>query len=831
MIRPSIRKPAPGARSRRGSALFAVVPLAILVLSLMVAFVGTSVETSRATVSQQASFRARAAAQTAASLAITKLWGDFESSAGSGSQMWALRKHLDKLGLVDQSTSDAPQRTEYVGQLGMPTDDDGNMLVDGVEIERLDVYRVDQWDSTELVIEVDAVARRGVDGSTTERHSSVQEIFRIAPPAWGGLDYALLANNINCLLCHTTIDNAERYYNRTPALTGTFEGVQLGSLETMHFRSNPDSRIAGRALIGGDAIYGDGDDIDWSGFNFKGARMDDGLLIEDGFGNLDWQALASFDPDDPKGDANLYLDFYEHEGDTDHVLPDSFPPPFPDNGGIDPITGEERPELAGNRVVDDSEFFAAVANSAGSVSGGNVSVVPKGDTIFNQALLDKMQKGTDSGLSGVTDGNVYLHGTADDPIRLDGDIAIDGDLIISGYVLGEGAIRARGNVYVPSDLIYADQGRDTASRTFGSAATGQNNSLAIAAGGNVVVGDPYRPAWDHGNATNGETNGSFNFIMDELAIFNRQEWIKTQPTLPGAWEQYETGVSVSWKDEKVKQTYWQTVTTYKWVKTGNKIQQPKYKWITVTTGSGPYATTTKQKVQDGWTWVDEKKKVVSGTKLVEKTKWVKTGKKIKVETPIMGWRQPEIDNPYYVEGHVPRYYSFGEGTPVPIFNKDGYFDPASQHWKSDERAADWDTSKLTLAYEADKGDPMLYDADGEPIAVVSTVAPTGGWITDQFMGKLIAEHQKMRQSGSKTLEIDATIYSANSILGAVTPRGNSDLNGELLVNGGIVAADVGLLAPGGTRINFDGRGARALAITSDKGLVVSRRLSAPLHRP
>ena len=76
---PNLLKPH-GLRPRahqRGTALFAVVPIAILVMALMVAFVGTSVENSRATIASQASFRARAAAQNAASIAIANLWGDF----------------------------------------------------------------------------------------------------------------------------------------------------------------------------------------------------------------------------------------------------------------------------------------------------------------------------------------------------------------------------------------------------------------------------------------------------------------------------------------------------------------------------------------------------------------------------------------------------------------------------------------------------------------------------------------------------------------------------------------------------------------------------------
>lgn len=816
----------------RGTALFAVVPIAILVMSLMVAFVGTSIETSRATVAHQATFRARAAAQNAASMAIAALWGDFEqATAGTQAQMWSFRTHMDSLGVTDQSGASKPYRTAFAGKLGLPAMENGKHEVDGIEIERLEVYRTDQWDATEIVIEVDAVARRGVDGSTTERRSSVQEVFTIAPPEWEGLDFALLANNVNCLLCHTTIDNAERYYNNAPALAGSYDPVKVGSIDSIHFRSDPDSRVAGRLLIGGDAIKGDGTNIDdWSNFNLKTAKLNADLMLwEDNFQNLKFEKLSLFDGAAPSADATMYLDFFQDQASTDLELPSTFPSPFPDNGGYDPITGKPRTDLAGNRKVDESEFIATVQGSQGTISGGNISVSGLGERISSDSDRAKFMNGTDLTISGLTDGNVFLHGTKADPIVLSGDVAINGDVILSGYVIGEGTVRAKGNVYVPGDLIYADNGRNTATRQFGVASDGRTNSLAVAAGGNVIIGDFYRPAWGSGTPTNGHTSGSFNFTMDELAIFNRQEWMKTQPTLPGKTEKVQDGVTVSYVNEKVKETYWKTVNVYKWVKTGKKIKVQQYKWIWVSNGkSGEYGEKTKTKVPNGFTWKDETKRVKTGTKKVKMTRWVNTGKKIRKETPKYKWVTPQVQNPYFVASHTPRYYSFSEGSTVPIFNKEGHFDPATKHWLSEEHAGAWDSSKLTYADADNKRDPLLYNGDGTPKAVVSTIAPTADWVSPSMMQKIIELSQAKSQSGSKTIEIDATLYSANSILGTVPSSKSPHTDGKLLVNGGIVAADVGILAPNGTQVNYDGRGARSLSIRSDIGLGVTRRLSAPL---
>lgn len=814
---------------RRGSALFAVVPLMILVMSLMIAFVGTSVDNSRANVEYNSSFRANAAAQNAASLAIAQIWANFETSGTPGNQLWAFRQHLNTVGLADQSDSSLPTRTSILGDVGIPRDVDGRLTVDGIEIERIDVHRIDDFEATQIVIEVDAVSRRGVDDADVASRASVQEIFSVAPPAWDGLQYAMLANNINCLLCHTDIDNAERYYNTNPTLVGTFDAVQLGSLETLEVHHDPHSTIAGRALIGGRAQGLWGNDINWNNVGFKAAKTLDGKIVEDGFGNLIYEKMSKFDPDaDNDDDASLYLDFYNEGAESDHELPSSFPSPFPDNGGVNPVTGEEMPELAGNGIIDDSEFFATVGDSFGTLTGGAISVMEKGAKVQNNSALNKLKAGTDNSISGITDGNVYLHGTKDNPIVLSGDIAIDGDLILSGYVMGAGAIRARGNVYIPSDLIYADAGRGTDQRQFGLTSDGKVNSVALAAGGNVVLGDPYRPAWGSGKETTGDHTGSLNFLMDELAIFNRQEWAKTQETLPGAWEKYQTGTRVWYTDEKVKQAYWKTVKKWKWVNTGRKIKKPKYKWVTVTVGQAPYQSTQRKKVQNGWTWVDEKKRVLAGTRRVKKWRWVKTGKKIRHEEPTYGWRQPDVPNPSYDPDHRPRYYSFSEDKNVPIFNKGIHFDGDTGSWKGPLRPEDWNKGRLSYANQKNKNDPFLFDGQGNPIATVSTVAPTDGWIKADVLRGMILDLQGQDQSGSKTLEIDATLYSANSIMGMITYRGSSDLNGKLLVNGGIVAADVGLLAPAGTQVNHDTRGATLLEIASDKGLVVSRHLSAPL---
>ncbi|MEM9803457.1 MAG: hypothetical protein AAGA20_24280, partial [Planctomycetota bacterium] len=170
------------AAPQRGAALLALAPITMLMVSLMLAFMGTTVDTSRGSTSALDSFRARAAAQSAASLAIADLWGDFEAIGGDDEQIWVFRNYLDGIGFADQALTDPPIRPNYMANLALAADIDGDRHIDGVEIERVDVHRIDNWDSTSLVVEVDAVMRLGEDGSSRERRSSIRETFTIAPP-------------------------------------------------------------------------------------------------------------------------------------------------------------------------------------------------------------------------------------------------------------------------------------------------------------------------------------------------------------------------------------------------------------------------------------------------------------------------------------------------------------------------------------------------------------------------------------------------------------------------------------------------------------------------
>ena len=153
---------------------------------------------------------------------------------------------------------------------------------------------------------------------------------------------------------------------------------------------------------------------------------------------------------------------------------------------------------------------------------------------------------------------------------------------------------------------------------------------------------------------------------------------------------------------------------------------------------------------------------------------------------------------------------------------------------SDERAGrddgKWDYTKLTQLDPDDSSEPLLFDSSGAPIAVVSSITPTDDWISAKYMATAIDLAMTGDPGDDKTFEVNATLYSANAIIGVTPSNDSPNTNGKMIVNGGLVGADVGLLAPEGTQVNYDGRGSRALSISSESGLEVTRRLTAPRIR-
>jgi hypothetical protein len=171
-----------------------------------------------------------------------------------------------------------------------------------------------------------------------------------------------------------------------------------------------------------------------------------------------------------------------------------------------------------------------------------------------------------------------------------------------------------------------------------------------------------------------------------------------------------------------------------------------------------------------------------------------------------------VVNPFYKGAdYVPRFYQFGPGDAVPIYNKGSglYFDPASKTWRGPETPFSWDMNMISVYNPSDTTNPLFFDqTTGAPKATVLQVTANGGWLADQVYENATSAWENSLAQGTP-FQVDGLMYTNNAILGSI--RRNSKFEGAMKVNGSMICADLGLLAPGksssataGTAANLPG---------------------------
>ncbi len=356
--------------------------------------------------------------------------------------------------------------------------DDGPLVIDpatGVTVDSITIERRDTINGIDLAIQA-----LGNKGGMRQR---VEQSVRISGQPFAGFEYCVLANNINCILCHAGFYSVDERNNTDPELFGTFDRVKVASLEALLYRTNTaDSNVAGSVYTRGNVFnetykpLSPTDISNSKGFKGFAFSTDDGTLDQDGDGDLIGDQKLTYSGVDgdgrPQPFDSLYTN-YPTDPDlmTDGPLPETFPAPYPDDDG--------------DRYIDDSEFEEIADRLNGSVQGGIAYGVLPGD-VYDQPALPAASNGAmaDLASSGRYDGNVVLVGTDANPIILDGEVAINGDLVIQGKVKGRGQVFVRGNTYITGDVTYAD-----APGEFGVAADGTENAFGLVTGGSVLMGD------------------------------------------------------------------------------------------------------------------------------------------------------------------------------------------------------------------------------------------------------------------------------------------------------------------------------------------------------
>lgn len=489
------RMRSPRRRRRRGQALFIAIIFIALVLALSLTLSQVASNNNARVAGNRHGELLLNAARAGLAQSRLQMWEAYlQANGGKAGNGDSFKAYLAGLGLDAGETNTLAAMTLDPGALGG--------LMTQVTVTRT-VQRQDQDASVFLVLS--AVAR-DAQGETRR----AEEVLRMGGQPFEGFRFALLANNVNCIFCHASFDNVTRYYGEKD---GTHQRIKVAAFESIMLRDGPASTIAG-------TLYSQGALMTKSGTILSVPPGGSGKLqakdIDSSGKIIDPTSLVNFVEATKDGSGNYneqFANFYKNYPtdpalQIDGAMPEKFPPVVADENA--------------NRMVDDSEWTGKATTMKGTLSGGVIQTVAKGSTYAGTTVPSTGNASTYS--SNTADTHVMLVGTKDNPIVIDGDVAIDGDVVISGYVKGTGLLLARGNMYILDDVVYADGADGEGKRTFGVAQDGTPNTMAFAAGGNIIHG-PYNTSKSDTLLT--ETSGGFT--VNEMSLFNRMEWTKTQP--------------------------------------------------------------------------------------------------------------------------------------------------------------------------------------------------------------------------------------------------------------------------------------------------------------
>lgn len=499
-------------RGEKGMALIAVI-IAIVVILGALALMMTRITASKKETDISVNLAAaEEAARAGIELAVQQLWDRYEEGRGNTTGNWAsYRSFLNeelRLPINEDLNFNGEQDPGEEGngkdgfqtypegydQRGTPFLDDPIDLTDDVTgrvLGTVESVHVARYDRPQL-----AVLTITATGAAGGVEKTAVQILEIGGRATTHTQFAILANNINCILCHAEVKSLPLELNTDTTLFGEFDRVKVASLESLMVRdgNESDSNVAGTIYTRGEvykqtgAQYTD-DGLASTNFDAYAFSGDDGTINQDGGGSMSRTDLRNAELDahgDLQQFANLYLNYPTDEAaQTDGVLPSIFPSPYDDEDGDRYVSDEEFNVQVNTANGAISFAYGPEAETNGSIAAGVAYGVPHDGSLYEGEGLPTSSNGALASLSdeGSYDGNLILVGTDDDPILINKSVAVNGDLVIQGPVQGEGQLLVRGNVYITGDVTYADSGG------FGQAADGSENALAIIAGGSVLMGD------------------------------------------------------------------------------------------------------------------------------------------------------------------------------------------------------------------------------------------------------------------------------------------------------------------------------------------------------
>lgn len=755
----TIRKRASG-RGDEGIALLFALFAALIVLgatALVTLHMTTSKQRTDFTVKQA---ELDEAAKAGLDAGIAQFWAAFFAQLPQGADP-SLRNYRTFLDGIVADNPDGLNPPIDVPGIEFPLD-----LPSGIaDVTQVTVDRVDAGTGSTLTFRSLAEAN-GVQRAATQS-------IRVGGTLFEGFEFAVLANNINCILCHADFRNALLEWNNNPATRptgdangngvqdwidnlGTFERIKVASLESLMVRpSEANSKVAGTVFTGGDLYDQNGNSLSglesttFDGWNFSSGHADDHL---NGKINQHSSTGAMTQSDLVKatesgGELNPWANLYTGDQ-TEGLVPEEFPAPYQDDGGGSASAVEAE---IGNRMVDDSEFSRIMTDNDGTISGGVMYGVPQGSAYTGSNLPTTSNLG---GVNGAYDGNLILVGTPSNPIILDGPVAINGDLVLKGVVRGRGSLQARNNVYVMGDVTYDDNatlGPD--GKPFGvhihSDGTKTENLLGVVAGGSILMGD-------------------------YLTVRGKN-------------------------------------------KTSDTSKYPNIGWSIQTRTQNKTGTDSGQTMYYGYfdPGVIDAGEIQSTMKLANGTTVNRDGQQFSFTTSeLMLFNELELQKALEKnmagDNYRARLYGLRESQPGNLY----IYDYGDEHAvRYDEGGANARVKKLSTWVNALTTSNSDYSS--AEIAMLKTIVadaavhymnPAGNWMSEDTLRKAWYDDEMSRTS-ERPFQFDGLLYSNNAIFSITKSKGRHDSNtyGKMTLRGGIVAPDLGVLTPGGLNLLYDAR--------------------------
>jgi hypothetical protein len=99
-------------------------------------------------------------------------------------------------------------------------------------------------------------------------------------------------------------------------------------------------------------------------------------------------------------------------------------------------------------------------------------------------------------------------------------------------------------------------------------------------------------------------------------------------------------------------------------------------------------------------------------------------------------------------------------------------------------------------------------------AAIHYLNPAGNWISEDTLRRVWFADEMTRPSSGRPWRFDGLIYSNNAVFTMVrsNTRHNSYTYGKMHLRGGVIAADLGVFAPEGFRMDYDPRVERFLNV-------------------